>query len=389
MITRDSDTTDQLLADHVSSLKRLLFPKLLRTLPLPNQVAAVDTIAFILHQAPKLIPITDQNLLAFLSELLKMISLADGEFSDTSFGSVVLIDKNGFAVNNGGETISPMKTTVQPSSLFLRRAIIAEDDSFGGCIQVPAELPLGVQLRVSTLLLFRGLIRGFANEFYDAESQSKIGNIRPHVVALLFRSLISEPPEAVTSSASALHTALTLCQEQNSKQSRLPKELIQSCIRPILMNLRDYTKLTIPLLRGLSRLLGLLSSWFNKTLGEKLLEHLHKFADAGGCHDSLFCVYFFHISLSSFFTCLLESIENIIASQLWKPGEEPLIAAAVMNLFSLLPSASQFVESLVKYTGRIESVLPRYKPCLSSSPFREPLAKYLNRHCASELFELI
>ena len=40
---------------------------------------------------------------------------------------------------------------------------------------------LGVQLRVSTLLLFRGLIRGFPDEFFDADPQSKIGNIRPHV----------------------------------------------------------------------------------------------------------------------------------------------------------------------------------------------------------------
>ena len=67
----------------------------------------------------------------------------------------------------------------------------------------------------------------------------------------------------------------------------------------------------------------------------------------------------------------------------FKPGEEPLIAAAVMDLFALLPQASHFVESLVKQTIRLEGVLPRYKPCQSISPFRAPLAKYLNRHCAS------
>lgn len=289
-MTRDSSSLDKLLADHVHSLKRLLFPKLLRIMPLPNQCAVVDSIAFILDRAPTLIPITDQNLLAFLSELLKMISIADGEFSDPNFGSVVLVDKNGFAVNNDGEpTRSSDKTNVRASELFLRRSVLLDDDSFGGRIQVPAELPLGVQLRVSTLLLFRGLIRGFADEFYNADPQSKIGNIRPHVIALLFRSLTSEPPEAVSSSASALHNALNLClpkdktDQSPSKGSRLPKELIQSCIRPILLNLREYTKLTMPLLRGLSRLLRLLSSWFNKTLGEKLIEHLHKFTDPGEC----------------------------------------------------------------------------------------------------------
>lgn len=102
---------------------------------------------------------------------------------------------------------------------------------------------------------------------------------------MLFRSLISEPVHAVASSAAALHDALVLGkdngEESSSKSHRLPKELIQSCIRPILLNLREHTKLSLPLLRGLSRLLGLLSSWFNKTLGEKLLEHLQKFGEPG------------------------------------------------------------------------------------------------------------
>lgn len=185
MITRDSASIDTLLSNHVNSLKRLIFPKVLRTLPLPNMCAVVDACAFILDRAPKLIPIADQNLLAFLSELLKMISIADGEFSDPSFGSVVLIDKNGFAFNNGGESTSQNRSGTHASSIFLRKAIVIEDDSFGGRIQIPRELPLGIQLRVSTLLLFRALIRGFADEFYDADPQSKIGNIRPHVSDVL------------------------------------------------------------------------------------------------------------------------------------------------------------------------------------------------------------
>ncbi len=181
------------------------------------------------------------------------------------------------------------------------------------------------------------------------------------VVSLLFRSLISEPAEAVAASASALHHALILGKEKDAGSSsghRLSKELIQSCIRPILLNLREHTKLSLHLLRGLSHLLVLLSSWFNKTLGEKLIEHLNRFGEP----------------------------DKIMQLQVFKPGEEPLIAAAVLDLFSLLPQASQFVESLVKQTVRLEMALPRYKPCLSASPFREPLAKYLNRHYASKFF---
>lgn len=209
------------------------------------------------------------------------------------------------------------------------------------------------------------------------------------VVALLFRSLISEPVEAVASSASALHIALVLGKEKDdvssssSKSHRLSKELIQSCIRPILLNLREHTKLSLPLLRGLSRLLGLLSSWFNKTLGEKLLEHLHKFGEPGTC-------YYYLVSVCSGSIALLISlrianfVDKIMRLQVFNPGDEPLIAAAVMDLFALLPQASYFVESLVKQTIQLESALPKYKPCRSVSPFRDPLAKYLNRHFASE-----
>lgn len=220
-----------------------------------------------------------------------MVSIADGDMKDDDFGSVVLVDKNGWAVTSDGESPNGQsKKNLQTSSLFLRKSFVIEDEAFPARIEVPAELTYGVQFRVSALFLFRGVIRGFPDEFYDADEKSKIGNIRPHVVALLFRSLVSESEEIASTSASALHNALILCvssksspssEEGDSKVHRLSKELIQSCIRPILLNLRDYKKLTLPLLRGLSRLLALLSSWFNKSLGEKLIEHLGHFSDPG------------------------------------------------------------------------------------------------------------
>jgi len=60
MLNRDGTSLEALLTDHVSSLKKLLFPKLLRILPLPNQCAVIEACAFILNRAPKLIPITDK-----------------------------------------------------------------------------------------------------------------------------------------------------------------------------------------------------------------------------------------------------------------------------------------------------------------------------------------
>ena len=96
-------------------------------------------------------------------------------------------------------------------------------------------------------------------------------------------------------------------------------------------------------------------------------------------------LHLFHFHL----TFILMFLDKIIALQIWKPGDEPLIAAAVMDLFSVLPQASHFVEMLVKHTIRLEAVLPRYKPCQNISPFRGPLARYLNRHCASKFLSFL
>jgi hypothetical protein len=183
----------------------------------------------------------------------------------------------------------------------------------------------------------------------------KIGNILPHIVSLLFRSLTSRPEPAVDAAHAALRDILSLSAKSKDSDPphRLPKNLLQMCIRPVLLNLREYTKLSIPLLRGLSRLLSLLSSWFSKTLGEKLLEHLQRWTDP----------------------------EKIIRLAIWKRGEEPLVAAAIIELFELLPDdSSHFVELLVKTTLKLENALPRYKTRLMESPFRLPLTKYLNKH---------
>jgi hypothetical protein len=140
--------------------------------------------------------------------------------------------------------------------------------------------------------------------------------------------------------------------EGSKSQSRLPKELLQTCIRPVLLNLRDYTRLSVSLLRGLARLLSLLANWFNKTLGEKLLEHLQKWTEP----------------------------ELIMACNIWKYGEEPIVAARILDLFALLPHSSHFVEPLVKTVIKLEAALHRFKGHHDRSPYRKPLASYLNKH---------
>ena len=158
-------------------IRRVLFSRSLRLLPLKEQVGAVEALTVLVDRVPTLIPLEDQHLLAFLSELLKMASVADGEMADNNLiGSVV--DKNGFVVpesrntttNNSTQDVDP---TLRPSSLFLRRNCILTIGSQK--LLVGEELPSGIQLRVSSIQLLRSIIRGYPDSFFDAESSTPVG----------------------------------------------------------------------------------------------------------------------------------------------------------------------------------------------------------------------
>jgi hypothetical protein len=100
----------------------------------------------------------------------------------------------------------------------------------------------------------------------EAQELSQEG-LRTRTIAMFFKSLTCRTPEIVAASKKGLQQVIS--------QHNLPKDLLQSSLRPILGPIcANYKHLSLPLLQGLARLLELLSNWFNVTLGEKLLEHL-------------------------------------------------------------------------------------------------------------------
>ncbi|CAN0589301.1 unnamed protein product, partial [Ectocarpus sp. 12 AP-2014] len=141
------------------------------------------------------------------------------------------------------------------------------------------------------------------------------------------------------------------------------KDLLQSCLRPVLKNLTHIQKLSLPLLQGLSRLLYLLSNWFNVTLGDKLFGYLRQWTEP-------------------------QKLQGLADPKvLYSPGEEPDVAAAIMGLFHLLPHSPKFLDQLVKLTLQLETVLHRYDNySRPSNPFLVPLTKYLDRY-AKETME--
>jgi len=174
-------------------------------------------------------------------------------------------------------------------------------------------------------------------DFQGAEHQE----FRNRIIGVFFKALTLRSKEIVHVSKKGLAQVIA--------HQKLPKELLQTSLRPVLLNLADYRKLSVPLLQGLSRLLELLTNCFNVTLGEKLLEHLNKWTEP----------------------------QKIAATKIWKDGEETKIAASIIDIFHLLPpAAGKFLESLVALTIQLEQQLPREV----SSPYRAPLIKFLNRY---------
>ncbi|XP_061345669.1 uncharacterized protein LOC133291419 isoform X4 [Gastrolobium bilobum] len=196
--------------------------------------------------------------------------------------------------------------------------------------------------------------------------------LRTKIIAMFFKSLTCRTPEIVAVAKEGLRQVIN---------QRMPKELLQSSLRPILVNLAHTKNLSMPLLQGLARLLELLSNWFNVTLGGKLLEHLKRWLEP----------------------------EKLAQSQKsWKAGEEPKIAAAIIELFHLLPAAaSKFLDELVTLTIDLEGALPpgqvytrlsepkyfrRFMYIIRSEagqPLRDELAKSPQKILASAFFEFL
>lgn len=147
-----------------------------------------------------------------------------------------------------------------------------------------------------------------------------------------------------------LHIFIGL-QQVMANQYKIPKDLLQAGLRPILINLADYKRLTVSGLEGLARLLQLLTNYFRVEIGRKLLDHLRMCAPP-----------------------------NKLEEALGKPLvdiEEVSLIRAILDIFHLLPStANVYLNDIIFCVLELES---RLKTALSS-PFRKPLMKFVNKY---------
>lgn len=194
-----------------------------------------------------------------------------------------------------------------------------------------------VDLRVSCIKLLKTAMQ--FEEFAKGPDQKT----RAKVISCFFKCLYSESPPTVEAANSALQDVVT-------QTSKLPKDLLQNGLRPVLANLQDPRRLNVHGLDGLARLLQLLTTYFKVEIGSRLLDHIKVIADA--------------------------SVLQKVSFSLVEQDAAMTIIAAVFNIFHLLPPAAEhFKERLIDTCLELEEKLRRTR----HSPFRAPLFKYLNR----------
>ncbi|CCF50080.1 hypothetical protein NDA11_006772 [Ustilago hordei] len=276
----------ELLTPQKDRLLQPIFTKPLRALPFGMQIGHIDAITFALNLTPPL-PEFNEELYRVLTEAL---ALADAD----------------------------------------DQALIGRTSQYKNMIAV-------IKLRVVAIRLLSSAMA--CGDFLSA----KHTQMRMKIISVYFKSLYSRSEEVVQVAYESLKTVL-------SQQSKLPKDLLQSGLRPILMTLADRHRLTASGLEGLARLLQLLTNYFKVEIGTKLLDHLTSLAEPAVLHRA--------------------------AAGSLRDNEQIKTLVAIVNVFRLLPEASfQFLPRLTTTVAEIESQLRRAGP----TPFTKPLTLFLNR----------
>lgn len=266
-----------------------IFTKPLRALGFTMQIGHIDAVTYCISLQPPLIEFNDDQLSRLLHEAL---GIADAEDA----------------------ALMGSKTTTKTSA------------------------PL-TQLRVVCVQLLSAALE--SPEFM----QPKHSPTRLKALSVFFKLLYAKAPEVVEASY------LSLKRVMNS-QGKLPKDLLQTGLKPVLMNLADYKKLTVPSLQGLARLLELLTNYFKVEIGHKLVDHFRNLAVP----------------------------DAIIRSATRQPSEdgELEIMAAIINIFHLLPhpAAAVFLDDVITEVVQVERLLKKLK----TSIFTKPLSEYLESY---------
>ncbi|KAI5862854.1 hypothetical protein GGS23DRAFT_569784, partial [Durotheca rogersii] len=277
----------ELLQPHKDRLLQTIYAKPLRALPFSTQIGYIDAIGYYMSLKPDFVTF-DDNLNRLLLE-----SLALADATDESLAG------------------KHAEFRTHESIVNLRVA----------CIKI-----------LSKAMSFEDFQKGQNNP------------ARTRIVSVFFKCLYSESKPTIEAANESLKAVL-------SQTNKLPKDLLQQGLRPVLANLQDPKRLSTHGLDNLARLLRLLTTYFKVEIGARLLEHIKVLADP---------TFLQQVSFTFF-----------------EQNNQMKVIASVLNIFHLLPPlAEQFKERLIDICLELEEKLRR----THHSPFRAPIYKYLNRY---------
>ncbi|KAI0472046.1 FAT domain-containing protein [Xylariaceae sp. FL0804] len=277
----------ELIESHKDRLLSPVYAKPLRALPFATQIGYIDAIAYYMSLKNDFVSFDDN-----LNRLL-MESLALADATDESLAG-------------------------KPAEFRTHESI--------------------VNLRVACITILSKAM-GF-----DDYQKGQNNPTRIRIVSVFFKCLYSESKPTIEAANDSLKAVL-------SHTNKLPKDLLQQGLRPVLANLQDPKRLSTHGLDNLARLLRLLTTYFKVEIGARLLDHIKDLADPN----------------------FLQQISFTFFEQ----NNQMKVIAAVFNIFHLLPpAAEQFKERLINTCLELEEKLRR----THHSPFRPPLYKYLNRY---------
>ena len=241
----------------------------------------------------------------------------------------------------------------------------------------------------------------------------ELGNLRNQIIHMLFKQLTSSSETAVKLAEEGLTDMIA--------HSKMPKHLLYNGLRPILMNLANYNKLKLPLLQGLARLLHLLSSWFNVTLGKsaRLLPVHIAFCTKSestcleqgrsssttlksGWSRRSYCKYPAPGRRGRMLTlrplsCTSSTCCPTRLSNSWRPMRCDTVNELLMNCFISLFTSDFFKTTISPYFGRVQErpglvvltielekaldkMAGNMQPTKLWSPYRGPLTLFLNKY---------
>lgn len=301
-----ADLNGVALTDMISPVKlRLLkpiFTKPLRALAFPMQIGHMDAITFCMNLQPPLLELEDKD-------------RPEGAPTD--------------------------ETEVSLGRLLTEALGIADADDAALTGGKPSHHSSSTQLTQLRVVCVRLLSAAMSSSDFLAPKHTSMRN---KILQVYFKLLYAKSPPVVNAAYECLKTPV--------QQGKLPKDLLQSGLRPVLVNLGDHKRLTVDSLQGLARLLELLPNYFKVEIGQKLLDHFRALANPA--------------------TLLIAAVAPETENG------EVNVMAAIINVFHLLPhpGAGGFLTDVCVSVVEVERQLRK----TNTSPFTKPLAKYVNRY---------